>query len=62
MTRFIFAAAIAASSFSTAAVAGSLADPVVEPAIIVADATSSSSGKTQVALLALILAIGVAAD
>lgn len=55
-------AALALAGFGQAALAGSLADPVIEPVTIVEDATSSSSGTALVALLAVVLSIPVLTD
>jgi len=54
--------AVAFAALSSAASAGSLADPVIEAPIIVAEASSSSSGTVTVALLALLLIIPVISD
>lgn len=61
MTRNIVLA-LSVASFGQAALAGSLADPVIEPVAIVEDATSSSSGTALVALLAVVLAIPLLND
>lgn len=55
-------AALAFAALSQAAWAGSLGDPVIEPVAIVEDASSSSSGTTFVALLAVLMAIPVLSD
>ncbi|MEQ6204204.1 hypothetical protein ABMC88_14280 [Sulfitobacter sp. HNIBRBA2951] len=54
--------AVAFVACTTAASAGSLADPVIEAPIIVQEASSSSSGKVTVALLALLLMIPALSD
>ena len=53
----ICAVALAAATFTSAAHAGSLADPVIEAPAVVADAQSSSSG-TMLAVLLAIPALG----
>ncbi len=51
-------AAVAAALFlATASHAGSLADPKIEPAVVVEDTTASSSGLMLVALLSILMAI-----
>jgi hypothetical protein len=60
MKYFLTLAAFVA--FTSTATAGSIADPVIEAAVIVQDTTSSSSGKATVALLALLLIIPVITD
>jgi hypothetical protein len=60
MKSFLTLAAFVA--FTTTATAGSLADPVIEAPVIVQDASSSSSGKATVALLALLLIIPAITD
>ncbi|KIN77335.1 hypothetical protein Z950_726 [Sulfitobacter mediterraneus KCTC 32188] len=58
----ICAVALAAATFTSAAHAGSLADPVIEAPAVVADAQSSSSGTALVAMLAVLLAIPALGD
>ena len=53
---------LAFAASTTAATAGSLADPVIEAPIIIEEASSSSSGTVTVALLALLLALPVLTD
>lgn len=50
----LMAAALATMTFATTTNAGSLADPVIEPPLIVEDATSSSSGTSLVAILTVL--------
>ncbi|MBM1631855.1 hypothetical protein JQV27_03320 [Sulfitobacter mediterraneus] len=58
----ICAVALAAATFTSAAQAGSLADPVVEEPVVVTDAEGSSSGTAMVAMLAVLLAIPALGD
>lgn len=60
MKSILTLAAIVA--FSTTAHAGSLADPVVETSVIVQDASSSSSGRMTVGLLAMLMILPVLTD
>lgn len=63
MRKLILAAGIAATmSLASVATAGSLADPVVEMPIVVADAQGSSSGTTIVAMLALLMVVPLVTD
>lgn len=55
----IIASFLAATTFGSAALAGSVADPAVDPAIIVDDATSSSSGALLVVALAYLILVPV---
>jgi hypothetical protein len=58
MKKLILSAALVVSLASTTAMAGSLADPVVEADLIVADSGSSSSGTVvSLLLIALIAAV-----
>jgi hypothetical protein len=57
MKQAICALAIGASVLGTTATSGSLSDPVIAAPTIVADTTSSSSGTTLIALLAILMAI-----
>lgn len=59
MKKAIIAAGLAASLVASTGTAGSLSDPALERDVIVQEATSSSSGKALVGLLAIILAIPV---
>lgn len=49
--------AFLAMAIGTSSQAGSLADPVIAPAVIVEDAAGSSSGTALVAMLAVLLMI-----
>ena len=51
--------ALACALAGTSVTAGSLADPVVEPAVIVEDATSSSSGTALVVALAHMILVPI---
>lgn len=62
MLRTSICAAIVAFGVSQPVLAGSVADPVIEAPVIVADATSSSSGKATVLFLALLLSVPVLTD
>lgn len=57
--KMYLAAVIAATLAGTGVQAGSLADPVVDAPVIVADATSSSSGTATVLLLAVLMSVPV---
>ena len=57
MKTFVKAFALSCALTASPAQAGSLSDPVIEQDIIIAEATSSSSGTALVALLAVVLAI-----
>lgn len=56
-----FVAALALLGFSGAAMAGSL-DPVVEPTVIVEEATSSSSGAAVMAIIAIAVTLPLLTD
>jgi len=58
----MIASMVAFTGISQSAVAGSLADPVIEAPLIVEDATSSSSGASLVLALAILLSIPVLTD
>lgn len=62
MKSSVTAAALVAALFATPLAAGSVADPVIEAPVIVADAESSSSGAALVLALAVLMAIPVASD
>ena len=55
----ILASFLAAIVFGGPALAGSVSDPVIEPAIIVEDATRSSSGSLLVVALAYLILVPV---
>lgn len=58
MKKLTLAAAMSLTLVSTAAMAGSVSDPVVEADVIVADSGSSSSGTVMgIMMLALLLAV-----
>ncbi|THH38807.1 hypothetical protein E4Z66_04420 [Aliishimia ponticola] len=59
MKKSIFLGVVGFALMGTMAVAGSVADPVIEAPVVVEAATSSSSGEVLVLMLALLMILPV---